>query len=295
VAEEIPTEQPPTQPSTESAEVAAAPTVRRRSWFRRLSRKPATDPVDASTGAESAEVATTPVSEEAASEPVAEESAASDATETAEATGTAPVADTGDAESTEASTDGEPTVDAAEQTPVAEPKPITRAVTAAVAVAATLFVAAAAFAGAMLEPYLADRALVHTKLDIAHTAANAITTLWTYTPADMDRLPDRSAKYLTGDFEDQYRKYVDAIAPTNKQAQVSNNTQVMGAAVESLEGSNASAVVYTNSTYTSPVTKNVPSLRYLSYRLIMERKNSQWLITKMTTVTSLDLTPKLAG
>ena len=33
---------------------------------------------------------------------------------------------------------------------------------------------AAAFAGATLQPYLADRALVHIKLDIARTAANAI-------------------------------------------------------------------------------------------------------------------------
>ena len=45
-----------------------------------------------------------------------------------------------------------------------------------------LFVAAGAFAGATVQPYLVDRATVDTKLDIARTAANAITTLWTYTP-----------------------------------------------------------------------------------------------------------------
>jgi Mce-associated membrane protein len=44
---------------------------------------------------------------------------------------------------------------------------------------------------------------------------------------------------------------------------------------------------------TSPVTKNIPSLRYLSYRLTLERRNSTWLITEMTPVTSLDLTPRL--
>ena len=53
-------------------------------------------------------------------------------------------------------------------------------------------------------------------------------------PEDMDKLPDRSAKYLSGDFEDQYRKYVDAIVPTNRQAKVTNTTQVVGTAVESL-------------------------------------------------------------
>ena len=48
-----------------------------------------------------------------------------------------------------------------------------------IAVAAALFVGAGAFAGATLAPYVADRAQVDTKLTIARTAADAITTLWT--------------------------------------------------------------------------------------------------------------------
>jgi Mce-associated membrane protein len=109
----------------------------------------------------------------------------------------------------------------------------------------------------------------------------------------MDKLPDRSAKYLSGDFQDQYRKYVDAIAPTNKQAKVSNSTEVVGAAVESLSGPNATAIVYTNTTSKSPLTKDIPATKYLSYRVELTRDGSHWLVTKMTTVTSLDLTPKL--
>ena len=163
----------------------------------------------------------------------------------------------------------------------------------AVIASVVLFVAAGAFAGAAVQPYLVDRATVDTKLEIARTAANAITTLWTYTPDDMDKLADRSAKYLSGDFEEQYRKYVDAIVPTNKQAKVTNSTQVVGVAVESLRGDEATAIVFTNTTSTSPLTKNIPSLRYLSYRLQLRREGSRWLVTKMTTVTSLDLTPKL--
>ncbi len=163
----------------------------------------------------------------------------------------------------------------------------------AVGVSVVAFVAAGAFAGATVQPYLADRAMVDTKLDIARTAASAITTLWTYTPDDMDKLADRSSRYLSGDFEDQYRKYVDAIVPTNKQAKVTNTTQVVGAAVESLRGSEATAIVYTNTTSTSPLTKDIPSMRYLSYRLQLKRQDGRWLVTKMTTVTSLDLTPKL--
>ncbi|MCV7177735.1 Mce protein [Mycolicibacterium sphagni] len=165
--------------------------------------------------------------------------------------------------------------------------------TVAVAISAVLFVAAGAFAGATVQPYLVDRAAVDTKLTIARTAAEAITTLWTYTPEDMDKLPDRSARYLSGDFEDQYRKYVDAIVPTNKQAKVTNSTEVVGAAVESLNGSDATAIVYTNTTSKSPLTKDIPSTKYLSYRVQLTRDGSHWLVTKMTTVTSLDLTPKI--
>jgi Mce-associated membrane protein len=168
-----------------------------------------------------------------------------------------------------------------------------RALKVAAIVAGALFVGAAAFAGVTVQPYLADRAAVHTKFEIAETAANAITTLWTYTPEDMDSLPDRAGKFLTGDFAVEYRRYIDAIVESNKQAQVTNNTQVLGAAVESLTPTEASAIVYTNSVATSPVSKGIPSLRYLSYRLNMELRNRQWLITKMTAVTSLDLTPKL--
>jgi Mce-associated membrane protein len=159
--------------------------------------------------------------------------------------------------------------------------------------AGVVFVGAAAFAGATLQPYLADHALVHTKLDIATTATNAITTLWTYTPDNMDKLPDRSAGYLGGDFANEYRKYIDAIVAPNKQAQVTNTTQVMGTAVETVTPTEATALVYTNSVATSPVSKNIPALRYLSYRLTMQRHGAKWLITRMSTVTSFDLTPQL--
>jgi Mce-associated membrane protein len=162
----------------------------------------------------------------------------------------------------------------------------------AVAVAAVLFVGSAAFAGATLQPYLTDRATAATKLNVARTAANAITTLWTYTPDNMDRLADRAAAYLSGDFEAQYRKFVDAIVAPNKQAKITNNTQVTGAAVESLNDPDAVVIVYTNTTSTSPLTKNIPALKYLSYRLFMKRTNGRWLVTRMTTITSLDLTPR---
>jgi Mce-associated membrane protein len=162
----------------------------------------------------------------------------------------------------------------------------------AAAVAAALFVGATAFAGFTVQPYLTDRATVATKLRIARTAANAITTLWTYNPQNVDKLADRAAQYLSGDFEASYRKYIDAIAAPNKQAQITNTTEVTGAAVESLNGSEATALVYTNTTSTSPATKDIPSLKYLSYRLAMKRDHARWLVTKMTTITSLDLTPK---
>ncbi len=167
----------------------------------------------------------------------------------------------------------------------------------AIVSSAAFFVAAGAFAGATVQPYLMDRAAVQTNLNIARTAADAISTLWSYTPEDMDKLSDRAAKYLAGDFENQYRTYVDAIAATNKQAKVSSNTKVVGAAVESVHGgpppTEATAVVYTNTTSTTPQNNNIPSMKYLSYRLELIRVGRDWRGTKMTTVTSLDLTPKI--
>ncbi|KUI44463.1 mammalian cell entry protein [Mycobacterium sp. IS-1590] len=172
-------------------------------------------------------------------------------------------------------------------------RPAGKRLIAAVAAAAVLFVGAAAFAASSLQPYLSERAEIATKLDVARTAASAISTLWTYTPDNMETLPDRSAAFLGGDFAYEYRKYIDAIVATNKQAQVTNTTQVLGAAVETLAPDEATAIVYTNSVATSPMSKNIPSLRYLSYRLTMERRDAKWLITNMSTITSLDLTPQL--
>lgn len=159
--------------------------------------------------------------------------------------------------------------------------------------AAAVFVAAGAFGGAMLQPHLADRALVATKLQVARTSADAITTLWTYNPDNIESLPDRAAKYLSGDFANQYRQLIDTLVPTNKQAQVTNNTEVMGTAVETISRDEATAIVYTNTVSTSPVTKNVPSLRYMSYRLILQRTDGQWRITQMPALTQLDLSPQL--
>jgi Mce-associated membrane protein len=204
----------------------------------------------------------------------------------------------GDDENADAATEDDEAADAeADDEPVVvrfrERRPATKWSVIAAAVAAALFVGSAAFAGATMQPYLTDRATVATKLNVARTAANAITTLWTYTPQNIDKLADRASQYLSGDFQAAYRKYLDALVAPNKQAQITNTTQVVGAAVESLSASEASAIVYTNTASTSPSTKDVPSLKYLSYRLVLQRDHARWLVTKMTTITSLDLTPKL--
>lgn len=163
----------------------------------------------------------------------------------------------------------------------------------ALAVSAALFIGAAAFAGAAVQPYLVDRALVATKTDIVRTATRAITTLWNYTPENMDSLPDRASVYLSGDLEADYRKFIDAIAEPNKQAKITDSTQITGAAVESLDGNEATVIVYTNTTATSELKQSIPSLKYLSYRLSMKRENNRWVVVKMPTITSLNLTPQL--
>jgi Mce-associated membrane protein len=296
------------QPEPAAAEVPdvaeAEPAASRRRWslFRRRSKTPEPEAVSAPT-----EDVAEPEEPEAAQPvvrvPVGKASrTAKTVTESEPTADETPVVENPEAESTEtesAETASTETGDApAEGTPQEEPilvphRPAGKRLTIAAAAAGVAFVGAAAFAGATLQPYLADRALVHTKLDVARTAANAITTLWTYTPDNLDKLPDRSAGYLGGDFANEYRKYIDAIVAPNKQAQVTNTTQVMGTAVESVTPTEATAIVYTNSVATSPVSKNIPSLRYLSYRLTMQRHDAKWLITRMSTVTSFDLTPQL--
>ena len=178
--------------------------------------------------------------------------------------------------------------------PVLAPhRPVSRRLIAAGIVAGALFVGASAFAGAAMQPYLADRALVHNKFEVAQSAARAVTTLWSYTPENMDSLADRSQHFLSRDFADQYRKFIDSIVSSNKQAQITNQTHVVGAAVESIGADEATAIVYTNSVATSPLSKGVPSLRYLSYRLGLQRHGGDWLVNRMTALTQLDLTPQL--
>ena len=140
------------------------------------------------------------------------------------------------------------------------------------AVPALLCLAAIVFAGITGRLYLADRAAADAKQAVVRTAAEAVNTLWTYTPEDMDGLPDRAAKYLSGDFRDQYAQFVKAIVTPNKQAKITNKTQVLAAGIESFSGSEATAIVYTNTTSTSPTTQ--PQVKYLSYRLVMQMHDS---------------------
>lgn len=286
--------------ASEPEAVASEPTRRRRfPWGRTKAAAPVTvtEPVAPSAPAEveTDSAATEPEAEPVVDEPV--EPVESQPEVAAEAT-PEPVAET-DVPPT-ADADADPDVPADDLAAEPEPEPVLvphrtagRGLKVAAVTAGALFVGAAAFAGATLQPYLADRAEVHTKYEVAEISADAITTLWTYTPDDMDTLPDRAAKYLGGDFAAEYKRYIDSIVEPNKQAQVSNATQVLGSAVETLTPTEATALVYTNSVATSPVTKGIPSLRYLSYRLSLERRDNDWLITRMTAVTSLDLTPRL--
>ena len=222
--------------------------------------------------------------------------AAASVTDETEESATSAVGEIDSAAAEPEQTDGEADAQATTTTAdgsVRSRRPAGRALAVAVLVAAVLFVGSAAFAGASVQPYLTDRATAATKLRVARAADNAITTLWTYTPDNMNTLGDRAAAYLSGDFGAQYRKFVDGIVAPNKQAQITNNTEVTGVAVESLDDPNAVVIVFTNTTSTSPLTKNIPALKYLSYRLFMKRSNDRWLVTRMTTVTSLDVTPQL--
>lgn len=325
------TQTPSAEPAAKPATAEPAKTRRRFGWGRKKAAPAApivtetsdavsdpspldTAPADAApadtTPASAAPAGTTPVdttsAEDVAAAPADEIETDVVTTAAVADTTVAPEADddepgsTEDAESTETSETSQAPESAEASEADEAPEPVLvphrtagRALKVAAAAAGVLVVGAAAFAGAALQPYLADRAEVQTKFEIAKVSADAITTLWTYTPEDMDTLPDRAARYLGGDFATDYRRYIDSIVSTNKQAQVSNVTQVMGTAVEDLSPTEATALVYTNSVATSPVTKGIPSLRYLSYRLGLRLEDRKWRITQMQAVTSLDLTPRL--
>lgn len=164
---------------------------------------------------------------------------------------------------------------------------------AAAAVGAVLFIASVVFTGAAVQPYLADRADATNRIDVARTAASAVTTLWTYTPETIDQLADRTDEYLTGEFRSEYHKFLDSVVLPNKRAQVTDTTEVVGVSVESLKGDDAVALVFTNTRASSPMTQNVPALKYIAYRLEMKHAGSSWRVSKMSTVSFIDMTPQL--
>ena len=129
-------------------------------------------------------------------------------------------------ETTAAAAEAEADSDSEADSAADEPEPVLvphrtapKGLKIATAVAAALVIAAAGFAAAMLQPYRVERANVQIKQRVAETAAAAITTLWSYTPEDIDTLGDRTSGYLGGDFAAQYRDFIDSIVEANKQAQ----------------------------------------------------------------------------
>ncbi|KWX66269.1 mammalian cell entry protein [Mycobacterium sp. NAZ190054] len=288
------------QPGTGDLTTDAPAAKPRRRFFRRKSKAETVEAAPAAAEPVAAETVTsatkTPVGK--AGRPARQQAAAQDPEPEPRDDVTSEDRDEVEAEPESEDNDAPEAEDAEPEPVVLVPhRPAGRRLMTAVAAASVVFVGASGFAAAAVQPYLSDRAIYETKLAIARTATDAITTLWTYNPDDMATLADRASVYLSGDFAAEYRRYIDAIVEPNKQAQVTNTTEVMGAAVESVSPQSspteATALVYTNSVATSPVTKNIPSLRYLSYRLTMQRDGGDWRITRMSTITSFDLTPQL--
>ena len=88
-------------------------------------------------------------------------------------------------------------------------------------------------------------------------------------------------------------QHVDAIQPTNKRAKVTNSTAGGGRRRRVAQRQEATAIVFTNTTSTTPLSKNIPSIRVPVVSTELKQDRGNWLVTKMTTITSLDLTPKL--
>lgn len=161
------------------------------------------------------------VSDDESTAPAAETEDQSEAQSEGETEGQAEPTDTDSADSEP--TDAEPTEP---DRPAGRRR--ARVSAAALGLAVAAVIGAGAWAGAAVQPYLADRAAVTTRLQVARAATTAITTLWTYTPEDIGTLPDRVADYLTGDLAAQYRKDIEAIAVRYRQAEISLDSEVVG-------------------------------------------------------------------
>jgi Mce-associated membrane protein len=172
----------------------------------------------------------------------------------------------------------------------ARPRATRRALLAGICLAAAAFIGVSGFAGAALYGNLAAAADTATRHDVASTAAAALTTLWTYNPDTIGTLPTRAEQYLGGGLSTQYRQFLEGVAAPTKQARTTNTTNVVGIAVESLRGDDAEVLAFTNTTVTS-LTHTGPALKFIAYRLGMHRQARRWLLTTMTTISYLDLSP----
>jgi Mce-associated membrane protein len=132
-------------------------------------------------------------------------------------------------------------------------------------VTAALFVGACAFSAAALHTSLTDRA--------------------------DDRHPARSRQANT--LAAILRAVPQLPGSRNCTHQQANITEVVGVAVESLHGADADPLVFTDTTATTPLTTDTPSLKYVAYRLSLTRQDRRWLVTTMATISFVDLTPEI--
>ena len=179
------------------------------------------------------------------------------------------------AEPSDSDTGGETTesTESAGEEPILVPhRPAGKRLKIAAAAAAVLFVAGGAFLGAMAQPVIANRASVRDEAGhrphrpecdhhavVVHPGEHGLACR-PLGPLSHRRFRVRSTASSS-----------TRSSPPTSRLRSRTPPSVLGTAVESVTPSEATAIVYTNSVATSPVSKNIPSLRYLSYRLEMKR------------------------
>ncbi|MGB3771488.1 MAG: h domain protein [Rhodococcus sp. (in: high G+C Gram-positive bacteria)] len=93
------------------------------------------------------------------------------------------------------------------------------------------------------------------RADVVRVASDQAVAMLSYRHETVDEQLAAAAGGLTGDFRDQYQKLVaEAVAPSAKEKSIDTAVTVVGASVESLDGRDATVLLFLNQVTTSAET-----------------------------------------
>jgi Mce-associated membrane protein len=108
--------------------------------------------------------------------------------------------------------------------------------------------------------------------------------LLSYTPASVATMADTVDPLLTGDFKAEYRELLEeTIVPQAQQQRITNDTEVVGVAVESLGTDEASVLVFVDQ-QTTKRAEPEPQRSESAVQVGLRKVQEQWLISSFRPV-----------